>query len=155
MQHIKEAEKTFGIVTKGAFFCKKFVTGKNGLIKEILMKKRLLGLILASVMTVSVASPAFADEKKDLLDSIATRQEELGWRIATIDDLSVKRVELQSQIEAMNGDMVDLMVQIGQAEDDIETTKQNIKTTNTKIKQAKKHLAAAEEKRDAQYEDMK
>ena len=119
------------------------------------MKKRLMSMVLACVMTASLAAPVLADEKTDLINSIAQRQEELSWRAATIEELSGKRAELQSQIQTMNADMVDLMVQIGQAEDDIDTTQKKIKTTSKEIKTTAKKLKKARKNRDAQYDAMK
>lgn len=119
------------------------------------MKKRLLGVILASILTVSMVSPVFADQESDLKAARNQAYSNLSATNSSLAALNKKQKEIQSQVSALNSDIVDLMVQINQAEQDIETTENQIEETKEKIADTEKKLEAAQEDADNQYAAMK
>lgn len=119
------------------------------------MKKKLLGFLLASVLTVSMVTPAFADQESDLRASRSQAYSALDTTKQNLAALSKKQKEIESQISSLNSDIVDLVMQINQAQQDIESTKGQIAETETKIADTETKLKAAEADRDKQYSDMK
>ena len=118
------------------------------------MKKQVISILLASVMALSAASPAIADEQSDLERYVEEHKDALSSTQATLDELSGRRLQIQSEISTMNADLVNLMVEINQAEDDIASAESRIKKTAKSIKKTAKNLSAAEKTRDRQYEAM-
>lgn len=132
------------------------------------MKKRLLSLLLAAGMTISLAFPAYADEESDLKQQKAAAEAQLNAAQDSVNALAAQQQAIQSQISDLNADIVDLMVQIDEAQADIDTTQAQIDTTQGKIEETedqidakeneiqdtKRELKQAETDRDQQYEDM-
>lgn len=119
------------------------------------MKKRLLSVLLASVLSMTTVAPVLADEEADVRAEIDADQAALSNTQAALDALAVKREDIQAQISDMNADLVDLMLQIDDTQSDIDTTQGKITDTQTKIDETSRQLSQAEAKRDEQYEAMK
>ena len=119
------------------------------------MRKQLLSYLLASVMMLTAASPALADEQSNLEQYVKEHKEALASTEASLETLASRRLEIQSQIDKASSDLVDVMVEINQAEDDIVSAQGRITETAKEIKSTKKNLVNARSKRDSQYEDMK
>lgn len=119
------------------------------------MKKKLLGVILASVLTVSTVSPVFADQESDLRAARSQAYSNLDAANSNLAALNQKQKEIQSQVSKLSSDIVDLMVQIDQAQKDIETTEQQIADTENKISDTQQKLDAAQKDADNQYAAMK
>ena len=86
------------------------------------MKKKLLSILFAAVLVVSSISPAFADEESDLRAQKAQSEEELSGTQEALNELAVRQQQIQSEISDLNRDIVDLMVQIDQAQISIDET---------------------------------
>ncbi|MBQ0059866.1 MAG: C40 family peptidase [Lachnospiraceae bacterium] len=105
-------------------------------------------MVFGSVQT------AFADRKDDLRNAQAAEQNQLGDTYDALNELSEQQAYLQGQISDTNAELVDLMIQISQAEADIEATRQEIEATQGAIEITLQQLAEEEAKRDKQYADM-
>lgn len=119
------------------------------------MKKKLLGMLLASVLTVSMVSPVFADQESDLKAARSQAYSSLSTTNNNLAALNKKQKEIQSQVSKLNSDIVDLMVQIDQAQKDIETTQKQIANTESKISETQQKLEAAQKDANSQYAAMK
>lgn len=118
------------------------------------MKKRLLSLLLSAVMIAGLSVYAFADEEDDIRAQQAQAQEQLGDTYDDLDRLAARQQEIQGQISAVNADLVDLLIQISQAEQDIQYTKDLILETENQISDTQESLADENAKKDKQYRDM-
>ncbi len=126
------------------------------------MKRKLLSILLASMITVSSVVPAYADEEDDLRDAKAYAEEQLYDTQCALEELSMRQLEVQAQISDINKDIVDLIIQIDQTKMDIDTTQGWIDETTGQIENTQKNITASEKKlravekqRDKQYKDMK
>ncbi|MDD6347852.1 MAG: NlpC/P60 family protein [Lachnospiraceae bacterium] len=118
------------------------------------MRKKLICMMLAGAMVVGMTVSAFADQEEDIRNQKAAAEAQLGDTYSSLDALAAKQKELQDQISAVNADLVDLLVQISQAEQDIESTKGLISTTEGQIDYTQESLEAENDKKDQQYRDM-
>ena len=118
------------------------------------MRKKLICMMLAGAMVVGMTVSAFADQEDDIRNQKAAAEAQLGDTYSSLDALAAKQKELQDQISAVNADLVDLLVQISQAEQDIESTKGLISTTEGQIDYTQESLEAENDKKDQQYRDM-
>nr|MCR5295355.1 hypothetical protein [Lachnospiraceae bacterium] len=119
------------------------------------MKKKIVSILLAACMTVSLAVPALADEETEIQNQKAASEAELSSKEAELESLRIQQQEIQSQISSLDSDIVDLMIQIDQAARDIALTEENIAKKAGEIAATEKELAASEAQRDRQYRDMK
>ena len=119
------------------------------------MKKQVISILLASMMVLGSASFAAADEQSNLEQYLQEHKEALSSTEASLQEMATRREAIQSEISTMNADLVDLMVEINQAEDDIVSAKSRIEETAKSINDTAQNLSAAEVDRDSQYEDMK
>ena len=126
------------------------------------MKRKLLSILFALVITITSVAPAYADEEEDLRDAKAYAEEQLYDTQCALEELSMRQLEVQSQIDDINKDIVDLIIQIDQTKMDIETTQGWIDETTGQIENTQKDITASEKKlkavekqRDKQYQDMK
>lgn len=132
--------------------------------------RRICAFLSAALLAVFlVPSPAYADQKSDLAEQKAGHESELSETRERLNSLAARRETLIGEIDELNADLVDLMVEIDEAEADIRTTEEKISETESsiasvqadidvkqaEIAQTESDLAAAEEKRDRQYENMK
>lgn len=109
--------------------------------KEVTMKKRLLALVLVVTMVLGgtqVVSASKLNEAKDGLNSAN----------AQISQIENQQAALQQEIDALDAELVQLLVDIDVIEDEI-AAKQ------AELKQAQEDLKVAEEEKKSQYEAMK
>ncbi len=104
------------------------------------MKRRLLALLLVVTMVIGgtqVAQASVSDAKKGL--NAANKK---------IQEIEAQQAALQNEIEALDAELVNLLV-------DIEIIEEEITAKQAELKQAQVDLQAAEEKRQSQYDAMK
>ena len=143
---------------------------------RIAMKKRIVCLVLGLVMMFSQTMSVFATTEQQLKQQKSQTQSQLNATNDEIDELSRKQMQVQSEINSMDAEMVDLMIQIDATKEDIASTENSITETQNnitakeqyitvkesdiqtktgEIEQTKEELVQAEADRDQQYEDMK
>ena len=83
------------------------------------MKKRVVCAFLGLVMMVSQSFTVFADTESDIRQQKAQAESQLSQTNDTIASLSEQQQQIQSEINAMDADMVDLMIQIDATKTDI------------------------------------
>ena len=113
-------------------------------------------------MMLSQTFTVLAKTEEQLQQEKSQAQSQLSETNAVINSLSEKQTQVQAQINAMDGDMVDLMIQIDATKADIASTEESISQKETdiidktaEIEESKENLAEAEKDRDKQYQDMK
>ena len=84
------------------------------------MKKRVVCAFLGLVMMVSQSFTVFADTESDIRQQKAQAESQLSQTNDTIASLSEQQQQIQSEINAMDADMVDLMIQIDATKTDIQ-----------------------------------
>ncbi|MDO4620337.1 MAG: hypothetical protein Q4B09_06930, partial [Lachnospiraceae bacterium] len=119
------------------------------------MKKRILALVLAQLMAVSGVISICADEESRVRASLEANEEALSSTRSALYELAVKKEEIQETINSLNSNLVDLMVQIEDAELQITETEEKIATTESDIEDTTAALEEAEANRDDQYDSMK
>ena len=126
------------------------------------MKKRVVCAFLGLVMMVSQSFAVFADTESDIKQQKAQAESQLSQTNETIASLSEQQQQIQSEINAMDADMVDLMIQIDATKTDIASTEDGIAQKEADITEKEgeietttSQLEAAEADRDKQYADMK
>lgn len=126
------------------------------------MRKKIVCLFLGLVMMLSQTMTVLATTEDQLRQEKNQAESQLSETNSVINSLSERQTQIQSEINAMDADMVDLMIQIDAAKTDIANTETEIANTENditnkkaEIEQTKKDLQDAEDDRDRQYEDMK
>ena len=134
--------------------------------KEIAFMKRFvclsLGLIMmfSQILTVSATTINEVMQQNSGENTIDAQQnaEAQGQLVAakdTIEELSAKQAEVQSQISDAYADLVDLMILIAAAETDIADTEAGIAEMQVQLEQTNAQLQTAQDNLDQMYEDMK
>lgn len=77
-------------------------------------------------MMVSQSFTVFADTESDIRQQKAQAESQLSQTNDTIASLSEQQQQIQSEINAMDADMVDLMIQIDATKTDIASTEDGI-----------------------------
>ena len=126
------------------------------------MKKRVVCAFLGLVMMVSQSFTVFADTESDIRQQKAQAESQLSQTNDTIASLSEQQQQIQSEINAMDADMVDLMIQIDATKTDIASTEDGIAQKEADITEKEGEIETtagqlqdAEADRDKQYADMK
>ncbi len=117
--------------------------------------KKLLCIMTAAAIVTSTVVPVFADQEDDLKTQRSYAYAALDETNDTLTALAEEQKQIQDQISDINEDIVNLMVQIDQAKQDILDTEAMIEETQGQIEVTQADLTAAEAVRDQQYEDMK
>ena len=112
------------------------------------MKKKVLCLFLAAVISSAQIVSVFADREADLRSARETTSSQLDATNSQINALESQKQALQAEIDQMDAQLVDIMVAIDVLTDEISQKEADIEET-------KAELADAEADRDKQYEDMK
>ena len=98
-----------------------------GRVRSIIMKnKKLICLIMTVFMVANAAVPAFADTESDIREQRSIAKEALSETKGAISELKEQQQAIQQEIDGIDADIVDLMIQIDQAKQDIETTQAQI-----------------------------
>ena len=112
------------------------------------MKKRVVCLTLALILSATQAVPVLADREQDLREEQAWTYSQLNATYARIDNLYYAKEQLENEIAALDADLVNIMVTI-------DTLKNDISNKEVDIIKTKQDLAKAMKARDKQYEAMK
>lgn len=112
------------------------------------MKKRILGLTLALVMSLTTVATVSASREQELRDEQAWTSQQLSATYARIDELWYAKSQLENEIAALDATLVEVMVTI-------DVLKNDITTKEAEIENTKSNLEKAENARDKQYEAMK
>ena len=112
------------------------------------MKKRIVCLTLAILMCGSQAVSVMADRESDLREEQAWTSQQLDATYARMSVLWDQKQQLESQIETLNSDLVNVMVSIQTLENDIASKEAEIEKT-------KGDLTKAQNAKDKQYTAMK
>ena len=112
------------------------------------MKKRLVCLTLAIIMSTAQVVSVGATREDELRQEQAQTSNQLDATYATINSLEEQKQALAAEIDALDQNLVDVMVQIN-------VLKQDISNKESDIKKTKKKLRKAIKNKEKQYEDMK
>ena len=112
------------------------------------MKKRIVCLTLAILMCGSQVVSVMADRESDLREEQAWTSQQLDATYARMSALWDQKQQLESQIETLNSDLVNVMVSIQTLENDIASKEAEIEKT-------KGDLTKAQNAKDKQYTAMK
>ena len=112
------------------------------------MKKRIVCLTLAILMCGSQAVSVMADRESDLREEQAWTSQQLDATYARRSALWDQKQQLESQIESLNSDLVNVMVSIQTLENDIASKEAEIEKTQG-------DLTKAQNAKDKQYSAMK
>ena len=114
------------------------------------MKRKILTItmtLLTCMMTMPAAS-VYADREDDLREEQAWTNDQLNSMYSRMDDLYYQKQQLANEINALDSNLVNVMVSIQTLENDIANKQTSIEKTQDSLKKAQK----AKEK---QYESMK
>ena len=112
------------------------------------MKKRIVCLTLAILMCGSQVVSVMADRESDLREEQAWTSQQLDATYARMSVLWDQKQQLESQIETLNSDLVNVMVSIQTLENDIASKQEEIEKTEG-------DLTKAQNAKDKQYSSMK
>ena len=112
------------------------------------MKKRIVCLTLAILMCGSQVVSVMADRESDLREEQAWTSQQLDATYARMSALWDQKQQLESQIESLNSDLVNVMVSIQTLENDIASKEAEIEKTQG-------DLTKAQNAKDKQYGAMK
>ena len=112
------------------------------------MKKRIVCLTLAILMCGSQAVSVMADRESDLREEQAWTSQQLDATYACMNALWEQKQQLESQIDSLNSDLVNVMVSIQTLENDIASKEAEIEKTQG-------DLTKAQNAKDKQYSSMK
>ena len=112
------------------------------------MKKRIVCLTLAILMCGSQVVSVMADRESDLREEQAWTSQKLDATYARMSALWDQKQQLESQIESLNSDLVNVMVSIQTLESDIASKEAEIEKTQG-------DLTKAQNAKDKQYGAMK
>ena len=112
------------------------------------MKKRIVCLTLAILMCGSQVVSVMADRESDLREEQAWTSQQLDATYARMSALWDQKQQLESQIESLNSDLVNVMVSIQTLESDIASKEAEIEKTQG-------DLTKAQNAKDKQYSSMK
>lgn len=110
--------------------------------------KRLTALLLMATVSTASLQPAYANRKSQAQDTKAQAQSDLNSMNNKISSITLKQQQLQKEINALDAELVDLLLNMDILSDDL-------KLKDQEIKQADKDLKAAQAEEAAQYERMK
>lgn len=112
------------------------------------MKKRMVCLALALIMSATQVVSVSASREEELREEQAWTSQQLDATYARIDELWGQKQQLESEIAALDESLVNVMLSIEVLEGDISDKEVEIIKT-------KQELAKAQRARDKQYEAMK
>ena len=112
------------------------------------MKKRIVCLTLAILMCGSQAVSVMADRESDLREEQAWTSQQLDATYARMNALWEQKQQLESQIDSLNSDLVNVMVSI-------QTLENHIASKEAEIEKTQGDLTKAQNAKDKQYSSMK
>ena len=112
------------------------------------MKKRIVCLMLAVMMTAGQAATVSASREDELREEQAWTSAQLDATYAQIDQFYAAKQQLENEIAALDANLVNVMVSIQTLEGDISNKQADIEQTQADLDKAQKA-------KDKQYEAMK
>lgn len=112
------------------------------------MKKKIVCLTLAIMMSMTQAATVSASREDDLREEQAWTSQQLDSVYSRMDELASAKAQLQSEIAQLDSDLINTMVTI-------DTLKGDIDNKELEIIKTKKNLAAAQNACEAQYNTVK
>lgn len=112
------------------------------------MKKRILGLALSFILVFEVVVPAWATTISGVRNQRSQTQQSLNEVNGEISDIQTKRDAVNSELQTMNDQLVELLTSI-------EILEEEISLKQKEIDKAKKDLTEAQNTEAQQYESMK
>lgn len=112
------------------------------------MKKKIITAFLAITLLVTSALPVYADTVDQLRQKQAANNQALSSLQSSIDGLESKKTEITGQINSMDSELITTIASINSLDSQIKTQESEIEKTTVK-------LAAAEKKKDEEYNAMK
>lgn len=110
--------------------------------------KKLASLFLVTAVGITSLQPALASRKSQAQDAKQAAENNLNSVNNNINNISNKQQELQKEINALDAELVDLLVNMDILSDELADKE-------LEIKQANKDLEAAKKEEKDQYERMK
>lgn len=110
--------------------------------------KKIFSLLLVTAVSITSLQPAFASRKSQAQDAKKAAESNLNSVNNNISSITSKQQELQKEINALDAELVDLLVNMDILSDELADKE-------VEIKQANKDLKAAEKEEADQYERMK
>lgn len=110
--------------------------------------KKLASLLLVTAVGITSLQPVFASRKSQAQDAKQAAENNLNSVNNNISNIAGKQQELQKEINALDAELVDLLVNMDILADELTDKK-------AEIKQANQDLAAAKKEEKDQYERMK
>lgn len=112
------------------------------------MKKRIICLTLALLMTATQVVSVSASREDELREEQAITSQQLDATYSRMDELAYAKSQLENEISELDSNLVSVMVSI-------DTLKGDIDNKEVDIIRIKQDLAKAQKARDKQYESMK
>ena len=112
------------------------------------MKKRIVCLTLALLMTATQVVSVSASREDELREEQAITSQQLDATYSRMDELAYAKSQLENEISELDSNLVSVMVSI-------DTLKGDIDNKEVDIIRTKQDLAKAQKARDKQYESMK
>lgn len=112
------------------------------------MKKRIICLTLALLMTATQVVSVSASREDELREEQAITSQQLDATYSRMDELGYAKSQLENEISELDSNLVSVMVSI-------DTLKGDIDNKEVDIIRTKQDLAKAQKARDKQYESMK
>lgn len=112
------------------------------------MKKRIVCLTLALLMTATQVVSVSASREDELREEQAITSQQLDATYSRMDELAYAKSQLENEISELDSNLVSVMVSI-------DTLKGDIDNKEVDIIRTKQDLAKAQKARDKQYENMK
>lgn len=110
--------------------------------------KKIFSLLLVTAVSITSLQPAFASRKSQAQDAKKAAESNLNSVNNNISSITSKQQELQKEINALDAELVDLLVNMDILSDELADKE-------VEIKQANKDLKTAEKEEADQYERMK
>jgi len=111
-------------------------------------KKKLACLLLVTTVSITSLQPVFATRKSQAQDAKKAAESNLNTVNNNINSISNKQQQLQKEINALDAELVSLLVDMNILSDELDQQE-------VKIKQANEDLSAAKKEERDQYERMK
>jgi peptidoglycan DL-endopeptidase CwlO len=107
----------------------------------LLLKKRIISLLMAFGIVVSVSIPVFANPQEDQLNGqLRQQQSELQEDKDALEELRSQREEIEQTIEMLDFDIEELMRDLEDIKKKVQTSQSNIKAAETEIKKAEEDM---------------
>lgn len=110
--------------------------------------KKIFSLLLVTAVSVTSLQPAFASRKSQAQDAKKAAESNLNSVNNNINSITNKQQELQKEINALDAELVDLLVNMEILSDELDHKE-------VEIQQANQDLKAAKKEESEQYERMK